>query len=306
MTKKCIGCGILLQDTNPEELGYTPKLDNDYCMRCFKLKNYGQEILPKQDISNSDIIEKINKEKGLVLFLVDFLQISDLVLNEYRLLKGNKHLVITKKDLFPKNIEEKKFIKRIQDIYNIKEKIYFISVQDKLTSFIEDISKYKTIVVAGYTSSGKSSLINKIMGSHIVESKNESTTLDFIKVGNKDLMMIDSPGFIFNSTVPMLDIKKRINPNVKKVKSTEEISIKDIVINSNVDNNMIFYIDNNISIIKRNKKETHSKRINIPKNSDLVILGLGFINIKNACILETNLDESLYEVRDSLVGANHE
>ena len=37
--KKCLGCGVVLQNDNILNIGYTPSLENDYCMRCFKVKN---------------------------------------------------------------------------------------------------------------------------------------------------------------------------------------------------------------------------------------------------------------------------
>ena len=40
MNKKCLGCGVTLQNTNPEAPGYTKSLDMDYCMRCFRLIHY--------------------------------------------------------------------------------------------------------------------------------------------------------------------------------------------------------------------------------------------------------------------------
>ena len=39
---KCIGCGINLQTTSQEELGYTTNIEKKLCERCFKLKNYGK------------------------------------------------------------------------------------------------------------------------------------------------------------------------------------------------------------------------------------------------------------------------
>ena len=40
--KKCLGCGILLQDENILQEGYTTSLENDICQRCFRMKNYGE------------------------------------------------------------------------------------------------------------------------------------------------------------------------------------------------------------------------------------------------------------------------
>ena len=37
---KCVGCGISMQDSNKNALGYTPNIDNKYCERCFKTIHY--------------------------------------------------------------------------------------------------------------------------------------------------------------------------------------------------------------------------------------------------------------------------
>ena len=40
--KYCEGCGVLLQDENILQEGYTTNLENDLCQRCFRMKNYGE------------------------------------------------------------------------------------------------------------------------------------------------------------------------------------------------------------------------------------------------------------------------
>ena len=42
MIKKCTGCGITLQTEDINKEGYTENIDNELCLRCFKLKNYMQ------------------------------------------------------------------------------------------------------------------------------------------------------------------------------------------------------------------------------------------------------------------------
>lgn len=39
MIKKCTGCGIILQTEDINKEGYTENIDNELCLRCFKLKN---------------------------------------------------------------------------------------------------------------------------------------------------------------------------------------------------------------------------------------------------------------------------
>jgi hypothetical protein len=304
MSKKCLGCGIELQDKKEDSLGYTPSLEHDYCMRCFKIKNYGKNINENITFNNEELIKRINEEKIFTLYLIDYLNINDQTIDTYKKIKNTKVLVVTKKDLFPKNIIVDRYLNRIKKEYSIEESIFFISTLDNLSEFYNLLIPHKKVLVAGYTSAGKSSLINKLMDSHILESKLESTTLDFIEVKNKGFVMIDTPGFVYDISV--MELKRRINQNVKGIKDNEEIQVKDVIIRSNVQNNLVFFIPNDIKITKRKSSREYQNRINIPKNSDLVIKGIGFINIKHNSILFTNMDENRFEIRDSLVGADHE
>ena len=40
MNKCCKGCGVLLQSENPSKIGYVENLDQKYCRRCFRMRNY--------------------------------------------------------------------------------------------------------------------------------------------------------------------------------------------------------------------------------------------------------------------------
>ena len=45
MSKKCLGCGAIMQYENKNEIGYINEkkyIDAKYCERCFKLINYGE------------------------------------------------------------------------------------------------------------------------------------------------------------------------------------------------------------------------------------------------------------------------
>ena len=73
---KCIGCGITLQDKSKDAVGYTPDIKNKLCERCFKLKNYNILTNKGVSIDNDALIEKINKLKCYVLFLIDFINLD--------------------------------------------------------------------------------------------------------------------------------------------------------------------------------------------------------------------------------------
>ena len=98
-TKKCIGCGSILQCEDINAEGYIPanKIeDSIYCQRCFKLKNYGKKSVDTTLISDDDIINKVNESNSFAFFLVDFLNISNEIIDTYKKIKINKALIISK------------------------------------------------------------------------------------------------------------------------------------------------------------------------------------------------------------------
>ena len=73
MNNKCIGCGILLQDVDKDMDGYVSSNDHRLCLRCFKIKNYGQNRVV---VANNDdylkIIDGIDKAKVRLRANVNF------------------------------------------------------------------------------------------------------------------------------------------------------------------------------------------------------------------------------------------
>ena len=104
MSKICMGCGIALQDSDEQALGYTPNLENNYCKRCFRLKNYGEKRIEER-ILDEDILKKVNSNTGMAFFFVDFFNINSYYLSLYQKIKITKVLVISKSDIFRKEIK---------------------------------------------------------------------------------------------------------------------------------------------------------------------------------------------------------
>ena len=60
MIKKCSGCGVVLQDENMLQEGYTTSLENDVCQRCFRMRNYGEyQVVAKTNEEYIDILKVI-------------------------------------------------------------------------------------------------------------------------------------------------------------------------------------------------------------------------------------------------------
>ena len=78
MSKKCLGCGVVLQDSNITNEGYTTSIENDICMRCFRLKNYGEyQMVTKSNEEYESILKEISKTKDLVIYVTDILNIEE-------------------------------------------------------------------------------------------------------------------------------------------------------------------------------------------------------------------------------------
>lgn len=298
---KCVGCGIKLQEKDKNELGYTPNLNNALCERCFKLKNYNILTNKGINIDNDKLINKINELNTCVLFLVDFINLDSEVIEVYKKIKSKKTLIITKADIIPKNIKYQKLIQNIKNIYDIKEDLILTSSKTKLN--IKTITKLcleeKNICLAGFTNAGKSSLINALVGSDITVSKKSNTTQDFIKLNVDGINIYDAPGFM--SKINRENIPRSIiRPITYQFPSKHYLLIKDIKLNILENSNFTIYVDNEVNIIRRKGNENVECKIIVPKNSDVIIKGVCFINFKNTCMISLNTKD--YEIRPSIVG----
>ena len=291
---KCIGCGITLQNTNTNKVGYTKKLDNKYCERCFKTIHYN-EFKKVENIENEKIIAKINKLKLMTIFITDLLSINEKLLSVFKMIKNKKVLVINKCDLIPNNFKLEHLEKNIKDSYDLDCDIVFISAKKEynLNSIIRIISNNEKIIICGETSSGKSTLINKLIGSSLTTSKYNNTTLDFIKLKYEEFVIYDTPGLIINTEK---EYSEKIVLKTRRISNDYVLMLDDIKINGNGN---ITVIQNELLNIKSKKDNTKlDKTIVIPSNSDIVLTN-GFIYIKEGLELKTNNN---IEVRKSIIG----
>lgn len=302
MIKKCRGCGINLQNIDKTKEGYTPELNNKYCQRCFKITNYNESSLVNLKYTNKDIIKKINEEKSLTLFLSDFLSLNENVINLYQMISNPKILVITKIDLLPKNISKDKVLENIKRIYKIDNVIYFSHKSNSLKeALLKKIAGYSKVILAGVSNVGKSSLLNFLTNAKLTVSNKFNTTLDFLKIKDKDILFLDSPGFVLK-TLDNLNYKNIIKEYSYELKEKYFLKIEDIFIGFDKLNNVTFYLPSNLKILRRVKNEDFKTKIKIKENSDVIILNTFFLNVKKECTMEINLLEEDIDVRESIVG----
>lgn len=312
---KCKGCGATLQSLDKEKKGYYPqeKKDAKYCERCFKIINYNKDDFTSFQIDEEKLLKTVNEKASHVFFLIDFLQISNETIEKFKRINKPKVLVISKCDNIPKNIKINVIEDLLRKEYEVYDDIIFLSaVKGYSLSKILTIIKNNQVnesYILGYSNAGKSSLINGIIAKYNIKKEKiatsciPNTTLDFIKIKINDITLVDTPGFNLVNPIYKDDInlvkkiitKKRVNPITYQTKEETIINIEDkVLIKLNNINSAILYMSNNISVKKDYKldpKDKEELKLDIDNNTDVLISGLGFINIKkktNLLIYTTN------------------
>ncbi|RDW21734.1 ribosome biogenesis GTPase YqeH [Oceanobacillus chungangensis] len=215
----CQGCGVEIQTTDPDKLGYTPKssLDKEtvLCKRCFRLKHYN-EI---QDISIKDdeylkMVSSIQKAKGLIVHVIDIFDVNGSMIKSLPRITGDNPIILVgnKMDLLPKSTNQRRLIQwlrtqakeagiKLLDVFLISSvKGHGI---EELMGEIERNRKNQDVYIVGTTNVGKSTFINKLIkqttgfSDVITTSYFPGTTLGFIEIPlDEETSLIDTPGIV--------------------------------------------------------------------------------------------------------------
>ena len=320
---KCSGCGALLQSKDREQLGYIPeekKGNSTLCERCFRILHYND--LKQIDLdSTKDVIATVNKNGKMAFFLVDLLNIQTDVMNTYHSIQIPKCLIISKADIIPKSISFERVKSWLKEVYKIEEEVLFLSALKnfnvKSIFCILEKTRCREGYVLGYTNSGKSTLLNQLMGNHnITTSIVPNTTVDFIKIEMDSYTLIDTPGFQYDEILgPKEDIsflrktysKSYLKPITYQLKKGASLVIEDIIRLENESEvcNLTLYMSNKLSIKRMYAKNNHLKEkekmsYTFKRNEDLVMKGLGFITFKTDAKINLYVGKkSVVEVRKS-------
>ena len=321
--KHCEGCGVKLQDENILNLGYTTNLNNDLCMRCFRLKNYGEyESISSNLVNYEKILSMVNRSRELVLYVVDIVNIPDDLGIIKKYLKNDIILVLNKRDLLPMSVKDEKiidYIKRLE--INFKDIVIISSEKnlnmDILYKKILKYQKHNEIYVVCYTNAGKSSLISRFISDYgdgdtnLTVSPLPSTTLNRVEIPiNGNITLIDTPGIIDNSNVinfvekklyKKLNSKKEIKPRTYQLNKGQSLLLGDLVRLDYIEgdrNSFTFYIPNEIKISRTRFKGDGLKdlalsNLDVGYANDICINGLGFIKVVAGCKIRLYLNKDI-------------
>lgn len=326
MNKICFGCGSKLQTTDKEGLGYIPEKKRDdakYCMRCFRLMHYGEQKISLTPKDVKEIVNKINKDVRFVIFLVDFINLNREVIDIFKSIKKRKVLIVNKCELMPDHIKRERVAEYIRDYYDIRDEIKIKGGKSShgaksILNYLEMHDIHEAYIL-GISNSGKSTLINDLMDicgtskNKIVVNDRANTTLDFIRVNlNDELLLIDSPGFILNNSLNNDVSNKGIIAYSMQMKECETVGLLDNKYFMKFESASAFTFYTNSEAKRAVKKYfkaadglVHKIEITRP-NTDIVLIGLGFITIKKPTVITTNIDLKYLEVRPSMFGGNYE
>lgn len=323
MNKYCTGCGVKMQDDNILGLGFTTSLDNDMCMRCFRVKNYADyESVSSNVIDYESIFNGISASNDLVLYVVDILNLPDNLLEIRERLTNDCILVLNKRDLLPLSVKDDKIIEYLRGQNLGYDDIVIVSSEkninmDLLLSKIKKYQKSKNVYVIGYTNAGKSSLISKFIKNYgdgntmLTVAPLPTTTLDKIIIPiNEELTLVDTPGlvdkdnminYVDSKMYKKLNSKKEIKPKTYQLGKNESLLVGDLVRINYLEgdrNSLTFYIPNEIKIRRcrfksDNLKNLTNRDFEIGYYEDLVIRGLGFIKIVAACKIEILINKDV-------------
>lgn len=253
----CQGCGVKIQTTDSNELGYTPKSslkrEDVFCQRCFRLTHYNET----QNVSIKDddfikMVSQIRGANGLVVHIVDLFDMAgSFVPSLPRIVGDNPILLVGNKiDLLPKSTNQRKLSQWMRSIANesgVKVKDVFLISSTKghgvedLMKQIEHYRDGKDVYVVGTTNVGKSTFINRIIKQAlgvenvITTSYFPGTTLGFIEIPlDDDTYLIDTPGIVnkeqmvhhvSDQDLKKITPKKEIKPRVYQLNSEQTLFI---------------------------------------------------------------------------------
>ncbi|NCB34022.1 MAG: GTP-binding protein, partial [Erysipelotrichia bacterium] len=212
----CKGCGAVLQNNDPKAVGYTPKDGSEYCQRCFRLMHYDDlTVSMRTGIDPDAIISEISGMNALVLWVVDLFDFeAGMIPGLSRKLPGKDIVMVcAKRDILPATLNHEKIARfvfaRLKEL-NIQVKGLVLTSKlrsegiEEVREAIRMLGHGRPVVVIGRANSGKSTLLNHLLGSDILtSSRYPGTTLEMNRIEQDGVVYVDTPGIEIENSLLM-------------------------------------------------------------------------------------------------------
>jgi 30S ribosome assembly GTPase len=280
---KCLGCGALLQNSDQNLAGYTYKLENPYCMSCYKLMHYGSvaEHFHPKDLP-------ILEDHSLVFMMSSVLHL-DLLFHYpvYRFYPNLKFVyIINQIDLLPAQTNLDLLIEKITSKAKSLNIPYMdlILMSAKNPKDLEAVKKYlvnqsaKRIYLLGVQNSGKTTLFKALTDQkNALALKKAGLTQEALEGTFSNKTIIDMPGlyqkgylhtFLSYEQYKRYIPDKEIKPRIYRLKKNQSLVIQGFIAVTNDDDKIVsyvLYVDSNLNVIKTNdsKIDHHLAEVNI-------------------------------------------
>lgn len=247
----CRGCGAVLQTSDPNAPGYTPKEGSLYCKRCFRLIHYDDlTVSMRQGIDPDAVLSRIQESNALILWVVDLFDFEAGMIPGLSRKLADKDIILvcTKRDLLPETLNHEKiaqFVFRRLKEEGIRVKELILSSRndeesvEEIKAAVREYAKGRKVMVMGRANSGKSTLLNRLMGDAVLTaSRYPGTTLDFNELEIDGIPYVDTPGIEIEHSILMAvneaDLKailpqRTIKPMIFQIHEAQSFAIGGLV-----------------------------------------------------------------------------
>ena len=214
--KRCRGCGAVLQTEDRTLPGYTPKAENDYCQRCFRLIHYDDlTVSMRTGIDPDLVLEEIRRLDALVLWVVDLFDFEAGMIPGLSRRLDNKDIILVcaKRDILPDTLNHEKIARfvfgRLREMgIQVKGLVLTSKLQSEGIEEVRNAVRMsyagRPVVVMGRANSGKSTLLNHLLGEEVLtSSRYPGTTLEFNHMEIDGIDYIDTPGIEIGDSLLM-------------------------------------------------------------------------------------------------------
>lgn len=179
-----MGCGAKLQDDDPAAPGYTPKRENEYCQRCFRMIHYDRpqpvSAAPMTDLSRLETVA------GQFLWVIDVMDLEASLHSGFAAFFRQRRcsVVLNKGDRLPPGVRKDRLVRYVQQRVNgLGIRPDHVLLRDSRRGFVSRLEKIldprrEALVFCGLANVGKSTIINSLLDKPVLTvNRHPSTTL---------------------------------------------------------------------------------------------------------------------------------